>query len=206
MSDVLVVGISGGSASGKTTFADALVAALQPIEVVTLNQDRYFRDFEDVPESQREAERTSNHPRAVLWDMLTAHVSTLKSGQSITVPIPGTRAMKRGEAPSTVESCPVILVEGHLIFGNEPLRALMDVKVFLEVDTHERVLRRMLRDTTRGKMDLEAAVAWYRRDVIPNFPVHTEPTKQYADIILPFEGEISRGIEVIANGIRGMLG
>lgn len=205
MAHIFVVGISGGSAAGKTTFAQALVEALNPISVVTLNQDRYFRDWEDVPESEREAQRTSNHPRAVLWDQLTQHVQALKNGEAITVPIPGTRAMKRGESPTIIESCPLILVEGHLVFSHEPLRALMDVKVFLDVDTHERVLRRMLRDTSRGNMDLEAAVAWYRRDVIPNFSVHTEPTRQFADLIVPFEGEVERAIEVIANGIKGML-
>ena len=205
MANAFVVGISGGSAAGKTTFAQALVEALHPISVVTLNQDRYFRDWEDVPESEREAQRTSNHPRAVLWDALTQHVEALKNGETIMVPILGTRAMKRGESPTTIESCPLILVEGHLVFGHEPLRTLMDVKVFLDVDTHERVLRRMLRDTSLGNMDLEAAVAWYRRDVIPNFSVHTEPTRQFADIIVPFEGEVERAIEVIASGIKGML-
>lgn len=205
MSDVLVVGISGGSASGKTTFATAIVEALAPLSVVTLNQDRYFRDWEDVPEGQREAARTSNHPRAVLWETLTAHVEALKQGLAITVPIPGTRAMKRGETPTQIESQPLVLVEGHLIFSHEPLRTLMDVKVFLDVDTHERVLRRMLRDTTRGNMNLEQAVAWYRRDVMPNYPVHTEPTRKFADLIVPFEGEVERAIEVVANGIRGMM-
>lgn len=205
MSDILVVGITGGSAAGKTTFASALVDALHPLPIVTLNQDRYFRDWDDVPEKEREAQRTSNHPRAVLWDHLTQHVQALKAGEAIAVPIPGTRAMKRGETPTTIESCPLVLVEGHLVFGHEPLRALMDVKVFLDVDTHERVLRRMLRDTSRGNMDLEAAVAWYRRDVIPNFSVHTEPTRRFADLIVPFEGEVDRAIEVIANGIKGML-
>lgn len=205
MSHAFVVGIGGGSAAGKTTFAQALVEALQPMEIVTLNQDRYFRDWEDVPEAEREAQRTTNHPRAVLWEVLTEHVQKLKSGEDITVPIPGTRAMKRGETPTRISSCPLILVEGHLILGHEPLRALMDVKVFLDVDTHERVLRRMLRDTSRGNMDLEAAVAWYRRDVIPNFSVHTEPTRQFADVIVPFEGEVERAIEVIAQGIKGMI-
>jgi uridine kinase len=205
MSEVLVVGISGGSASGKTTFANALVEALAPLAVVTLNQDRYFRDWLDVPESQREAERTSNHPRAVLWDVLFAHVGALKAGEAIIVPIPGTRAVQRGEPATTIQSCPLIIVEGHLIFTHEPLRELMDVKVFLDVDTHERVLRRMLRDTSRGSMDLEKAVAWYRRDVMPNYPVHTEPTRQFADIIVPFEGEVTRAIDVVAHGIRGLL-
>lgn len=205
MAEGLVVGISGGSAAGKTTFAEALVTRLQSVASVTLNQDRYFRDWSDIPVDQREAARTSNHPRAVLWDALTDHVQALKKGQDIVVPIPGTRAMLRADAPKTIQAAPLILVEGHLVFSHAPLRDLMDVKIYLDVDTHERVLRRMLRDTTRGPMDLEAAVAWYRRDVIPNYPVHTEPTRKFADLILPFEGEVDRGIEVIADGILGLL-
>lgn len=206
MADVFVVGICGGSAAGKTTFAEALVKKMNPMDVVTLNQDRYFRDWSDIPEAEREAARTSNHPRAVLWDSLVLHVATLKQGESISVPIPGTRAMSRGETPREIESAPLVLVEGHLIFSHSNLRDLLDLKIFLDVDTHERVLRRMLRDTSRGNMDLEGAVAWYRKDVIPNFPVHTEPTRKFADLIVPFEGEVDRAIEVVANGIRGVMG
>lgn len=202
--NALVVGISGGSAAGKTTLASDLVAALSDFSPVVLNQDHYFRDWEDVPPDRRDAERTSNHPRAVLWEVLTAHVQALRQGLAIALPTPGTRAYRRADAPRSLLPGKVVFVEGHLIFGHEALRALMDVRIFLDVDTHERVLRRMLRDTSRGNMTLEGAVAWYRRDVIPNYPIYTAATRHFADVIVPYEGNAVRAVEVLGHGLRAM--
>ncbi|MDP6040379.1 MAG: uridine kinase [Candidatus Latescibacteria bacterium] len=200
----IVIGISGGSAAGKTTFTQMLSKALAEYEPVVLNQDRYFRDWSILPEDEREKERTANHPRAVVWEQLVAHVEALRSGGEIETPAPGTGRYARGEAVEKVRAGRLIVVEGHLVFGHEILRNLMDVKLFLEVDAHERVLRRMLRNTSSG-MALEDAVAWYRRDVIPNFPIYTEATRQYADLIVPFEGETQTAVDVVTNGLRAML-
>lgn len=199
----MVVGICGGSASGKTTFTEILAEKLSEFEPVVLNQDRYFRDWSGMPEIEREAARTSNHPRAVLWEHLVAHVADLREGKTIEMPPPGTWSFGRGGEIQHIVPQSLAIVEGHLIFGSKELRPLMDLKIFLDVDPHERVLRRMLRDTSNRT--LEEAVAWYRRDVIPNFPVHTEATRQYADLIIPFEGEVETGVEVVVNGIRAMI-
>ena len=200
----MVIGISGGSASGKTTFSEALVQALEGIETVVLNQDRYFHDWELLPPEQREVERTSNHPRAVLWDGLVAQVADLKAGRSISTPIEGTRGYRR-QQQTTVEPADLVIVEGHLVFWEARLRDLMDVKIFMEVDDHERVLRRMVRDTQGGRRGLDEAVAWYRRDVIPNYSVYTAPTREFADLIVPYEGDGEKAIEVVVSGIRQML-
>lgn len=200
----IVIGISGGSAAGKTTFTEMLSKALTEYDPVVLNQDRYFRDWSILPEDQREKERTANHPRAVVWQQLVGHVEALRAGQEIEMPAPGTGRYARGEKAERLCAGRLIMVEGHLIFGHEALRDLMDVKLFLEVDAHERVLRRMLRNTKTG-MPLENAVAWYRRDVIPNFPVYTEATRQYADLIVPFEGKVQTAVDVVVNGVRGMI-
>jgi uridine kinase len=200
----VVVGISGGSAAGKTTFAAALVEVLAPSDSVVLNQDRYFRDWLDVPADKREAARTSNHPRAVCWPELVAQVECLMARQAVQEPVVGTQAWQRGIEPRLIKAADIVLVEGHLIFGNETVRGLLDLKVFLEVDIHERVLRRILRDTQNGT-DLAAAVAWYRRDVSPNFPVHTEPTRQYADLIVPYDQHNAMAVMVVAAGINAML-
>ena len=96
---------------------------------------------------------------------------------------------QRGDEKASVQPSKVVIVEGHLIFWSEDLRDLMDIKLFLDVDAHERVLRRMLRDVAQRGGDLEWAINWYRRDVLPNFPVYTEPYKQYADLIIPFQDE-----------------
>ncbi len=198
----IVIGVSGGSAAGKTTFTDILSDRLADFGPVVLNQDSYFRDWSALPED--EIERTANHPRAVLWEPLIAHVKCLREGQAIEMPPPGTRAFRRGDDLQKVAPEKLVIVEGHLIFSQEALRALLDIKLFLDVDTHERVLRRMLRNTSSG-MSLKDAVAWYRRDVVPNYRVYTEPTREYADLIVPFEGDVQVAVDVVANGIRRMI-
>lgn len=200
----IVIGISGGSAAGKTTFTDMLSDRLADFGPVVLNQDSYFRDWSALPEDERESKRTANHPRAVLWKHLIAHVKCLREGRAIQMPSSGTRAFRRGDDPQKVVPERLIIVEGHLIFSQEALRSLLDLKLFLEVDTHERVLRRMLRNTSSG-MSIEDAVAWYRRDVVPNYRVYTEPTSAYADLIVPFEGDVQVSVDVLANGIRRMI-
>ena len=200
-----VVGIAGGSASGKSTLARRLAGQLADLNPVVLNQDRYFRDWTEYPPDERASVRTSNHPDAVLWPALAAQVSRLVDRVPCTEPLPGTSAAFRGACERTVAPGDVILVEGHLILGHAPLRDLLDLAIYVDVDPHERVLRRMLRDTTRGGMTLEEAVAWYRRDVIPNFPTHTEATRRHADLIVPFENRDGKAAAFLAAGLREMM-
>ena len=145
----ITVGIMGGSASGKTTFAGALAAELTEFAPVVLNQDSYFRDWSEYSEAERERVITANHPDAVLWDALISDIKKLRNRDAIEIPTPGTRAAQRGDEKTNVQSSDVIIVEGHLIFWSEDLRDLMDIKLFLDVDAHERVLRRMLRDVAQ---------------------------------------------------------
>ena len=201
----ITVGIMGGSASGKTTFASALAEQLTDFSPVVLNQDSYFRDWSEYSESERERVITANHPDAVLWDALIADIKKLRNGDTINTPTPGTRAAQRGDAKASVQPSKVVIVEGHLIFWSEDLRDLMDIKLFLDVDAHERVLRRMLRDVAQRGGDLEWAINWYRRDVLPNFPVYTEPCKQYADLIIPFQDENPVALHTLIAGIRARI-
>ena len=198
----VTLGIMGGSASGKTTFAKALAEELKAFSPVILHQDFYFRDWSEYPPEEREKVITANHPDAVLWEALIEHIEQLIARQPIETPVWGTRGAARGDEKDTVQPGDLVIVEGHLIFWDERLRALMDIKLFIDVDAHERVLRRLLRDVAQRGGDLEWAVAWYRRDVIPNFPVYTEPCKQYADLVIPFLNENPVALEMIATGIR----
>ena len=198
----ITVGIMGGSASGKTTFASALAEQLTEFSPVVLNQDSYFRDWSEYSEAERERVITANHPDAVLWDALIADIKKLRDGDAIDTPTPGTRAARRGDEKASVQPSKIVIVEGHLIFWSEDLRELMDIKLFLDVDAHERVLRRMLRDVAQRGGDLEWAINWYRRDVLPNFPVYTEPCKQYADLIIPFQDENPVALHTLVASIR----
>lgn len=201
----ITVGIMGGSASGKTTFASALAEQLSEFSPVVLNQDSYFRDWSEYSEAERERVITANHPDAVLWDALITDIKKLQERNVIETPTPGTRAAQRNDEKASVQPSDVVIVEGHLIFWNEDLRDLMDIKLFLDVDAHERVLRRMLRDVAQRGGDLEWAINWYRRDVLPNFPVYTEPCKQYADLIIPFQNENPVALHTLVAGIRDQI-
>jgi uridine kinase len=201
----ITLGIMGGSASGKTTFASALAEQLTEYSPVVLNQDSYFRDWSEYSEAERERVITANHPDAVLWDALIADIKKLRDGDVIYTPTPGTRAAQRSAEKTSVQPSKVVIVEGHLIFWSEELRDLMDIKLFLDVDAHERVLRRMLRDVAQRGGDLEWAINWYRRDVLPNFPVYTEPCKQYADLIIPFQDENPVALRTLVAGIRARI-
>ena len=201
----ITVGIMGGSASGKTTFAKALAGALTEFSPVVLNQDSYFRDWSEYSDAERERVITANHPDAVLWDALITDIKKLRARDAIDVPTPGTRGAQRGDEQTSVQSSDVVIVEGHLIYWSEDLRDLMDIKLFLDVDAHERVLRRMLRDVAQRGGDLEWAINWYRRDVLPNFPVYTEPCKQYADLVIPFQDENPVALHTLVAGIRARI-
>jgi uridine kinase len=196
-----VVGISGGSASGKSTLAAALAARLSSAGPIVLNQDAYFRDWSALPPAEREARMTANHPEAVLWPELVAHVAQLRQGVAVHTPVPGTRAAARGDKEAPLGPARLLIVEGHLIFGEPTLRPLLDLKLFLDVPPDERVLRRMFREAIERGGDLERAIAWYRHDVLPHYRLHTEPTRQFADLILPWTEARENIIDLLASGI-----
>lgn len=199
------VGISGGSASGKSTLAAALAQRLAAFEPVVLNQDAYFHDWAALPPAEREARVTANRPDAVRWPELVEHVRRLREGDAIRAPVPGTRAAARGDPPMALGPTRLLIVEGHLIFGEPALRPLLDLKLFLDVPPDERVLRRMLREAVERGGDLERAIAWYRHDVLPHYRLHTEPTRQFADLLLPWTEPREAVIDLIAAGIRSRL-
>ena len=201
----VTVGISGGSASGKTTLATKLAEKLKAFAPVVLHQDYYFRDWSEYPPEEREKVITANHPDAVQWETLLRHIRQLIARQSIEAPPEGTRAFARGDTPTTIQPSDLIIVEGHLILWDTSLRDLMDIKLFVDVEPHERVLRRLLRDVAQRGGDLEGAVAWYRRDVIPNFPVYTESCKAYADLVIPFLDENPVALQTLVAGLRDRL-
>lgn len=200
----IIVGIMGGSASGKTSFAIALSEQLVDYSPIILHQDSYFRDWSEYSAEEREKVITANHPDAVHWDVLIADICKLRDRKPIETPTLGTRAAQRGDERQVIQPGVVVIVEGHLIYWNQQVRELIDMKIYLDVDAHERVLRRMLRDVGRSG-DLEKAISWYRRDVLPNFPVYTEPCKKYADLIIPYMTDNPVALQTVAAGICSLL-
>lgn len=200
----VLVAITGGTSSGKTTLTQALGDYLAGCRTVVLNQDAYFRDFLDVPEAEREGARTANRPDAVNWSALRSQLAALKRGETITHPAPETRAGARGEPPTLFGPADVILLEGHLVLVDEQVRQLADLKVFVDCDLEVRVLRRIERDTSRANATLERSLAWYRRDVLPNNQRYTNLQRTYADLIIPHERPNPLAARLLAACIRDL--
>jgi uridine kinase len=204
----LLVAITGGTSSGKTTLTKALSAELGDVSHVVMSQDTYFTDNSNLPESEREMARTANRPDAVNWDALVPQIDQLKRGQSITHPVPGTRAFQRGDVAVQLGPADVVLLEGHLLLVDERVRAMADLKVFVDCDIEVRVLRRITRDTGRTPQSpeaLERSLAWYWRDVLPNNQRYTNLQRGYADLIVPHDRPNPLAATLLAASIRHLL-
>ena len=201
----ILVAITGGTSSGKTTLTRALSEELKDVSHLVLSQDAYFRDFLDVPEAERDAARTANRPDAVQWDALVPQLERLKRGEAITHPAPGTRAAQRGDAPEELGPVDVVVLEGHLLLVEERVRALADLKVFVDCDVEVRVLRRISRDTSRSPDALQRSLDWYRRDVLPNNQRYTTLQRKFADLIVPNETANPLHAPLLAACIRHLL-
>jgi uridine kinase len=201
----ILVAITGGTSSGKTTLTRALSEELKDVSHLVLSQDAYFRDFLDVPEAERDAARTANRPDAVQWDALVPQLERLKRGEAITHPAPGTRAAQRGDAPEELGPVDVVVLEGHLLLVEERVRALADLKVFVDCDVEVRVLRRISRDTSRSPDALQRSLDWYRRDVLPNNQRYTTLQRTFADLIVPNETANPLHAPLLAACIRHLL-
>jgi len=205
MDHAYTIGITGGSASGKTTLARALAVSLQEYHPVILSQDRYFRDWSDVPPEERDRVRTANRPEAILWPAYMEAVRKIRAGEPIQEPAPGTRAIQHEPEPFTVPPGQVLILEGLFVLWPQELRSLLDLAIYVEVDDSERILRRLSRDSRRRGGNVDRAVAWLRHDVLPNFPLFTESTKQYADLIVPNLQPDNRVVRLIALAVRSIL-
>ncbi len=200
-----VVGIAGGSASGKTTMANGLAEQLADFRPVVLHMDQYFRDWSQLPPEEAERQRTANTPRAVNWHPFLEHVRQLIAGQPIQHPVTGTRSAARREPPRTIVPGDVLILEGLLVLWEESLRPLLDLKIYMEVDDDERVLRRLSRDIVERGGNVPGVIAWYRRDVWENYPKYTAVTRRVADLIVPNNYSCQTAIDVIAAGVRGLI-
>jgi uridine kinase len=205
MDHVYTIGITGGSASGKTTLARALAVCLPEYDPVHINQDYYFRSWEEYSAEERERVRTANRAEAVQWEGFMEAVHKLRAGETVQEPAPGTWRHHRGYDPVTLGPTKLLILEGLFVLYPEELRQLLDLAIYVEVDDSERILRRLSRNVNRENADFARAVAWLRRDVLPNFPVYTESTKQYADLIVPNLRPDSRAVQVLAQGVRSIL-
>lgn len=201
---MLVIGIAGGSGSGKTTVVKALTENLTG-KVVVIPQDSYYKDIGDKSDAEKRA-YNFDHPDAIDWDLLCQQLSELKSGQAVDQPIYSYISCSRSKTETVrVEPADVIIIEGILIFTCKELRDQMDIKIFVDADDDDRLMRVMARDIEERGKDVRWVIERYSNTVKPMYLQFIEPSKRYADIIIPQGGHNKVAIDIISATIEKSL-
>jgi uridine kinase len=192
----LVIGVAGGSGSGKTTVVRRIVESIGDSQVIVLEHDRYYRDRNDLRLEERAA-LNYDHPDSLETDLLVRHVEALRAGQGVDVPIYDFARYAREDGTEPVAPRRAVIVEGSLIFAYPDLRRLMDVKVFVDTDDDIRFIRRLERDTAERGRTVRSVIDQYLGTVKPMHRDFVEPSKRYADIILPQGGHNAVAIDML---------
>lgn len=200
---MLVIGIAGGSGSGKTTVVKELIAQLPKDTVSVIPQDAYYYDNGDrSPEEKKQI--NFDHPNSIEWGLLIDHLDRLKNGETIPMPIYTYVTCARSKEVVHVHPTEVVIVEGILVLTNEELRNRMDIKVFVDTDGDERLMRIIRRDIAERGRTWEDVLRHYNTFVKPMHQQFIEPTKRYADIIL-LQGSSPVAVDILASRIRMQL-
>ena len=197
-----IIGIAGGTGSGKSTFTNRLKDAFGS-QIAVLYHDNYYRSHHDLPFEKRK-KLNYDHPDAFETELLVKHLARLKEGQAVECPVYDYTVHNRSQKTIRVEPKPVILLEGILVLFDERLRDLLDIKVFVDADADERILRRILRDTKERGRDVEGIVTQYLTTVKPMHNLYVEPTRVFADIITN-SGMNNIAFDLMEGKIRSIL-
>lgn len=201
---MLVIGIAGGSGSGKTTVVKAIVKQLQG-RVVVIPQDSYYKDSSHVPAEERK-NINFDHPEAIDWKLMCQQLRELKGGNTIEQPVYSYITCSRSLTETvTVEPADVIIVEGILIFTCKELRDQMNIKIFVDADDDDRLMRIIVRDIAERGRTIESAIDHYCDTVKPMHLQFIEPSKRYADVIVPQGGHNKVAIDIITNTVEKAL-
>lgn len=200
----LVVGIAGGTASGKTTVTRKIREALTGARVAFLDQDSYYRDLSHLTLPERR-EVNFDHPDAFDTDLLVSHLQELKAGRPVEKPVYDFVHCNRETRTVTVEPGEIVLVEGILVLHMISIRELLDVRIFVDAEDDVRIIRRLTRDIKERGRDFDHVVAQYFRHVRPMHMGFVEPSKRYADIIVPHGGHNETAIDMLVGALRARL-
>jgi len=201
---MLTIGIAGGTGSGKTTVVRKIIERLPIGEVAVISQDSYYRDNSHLPLAERQ-KINFDHPQAIEFEMLVEHVKQLKDNKSIEQPIYSYLTCSRGEETTTVHPKHVVIVEGILILTHPELRDLFDIKVFVFADADDRLMRVITRDIVERGRSVETVLERYEKTVKPMHDQFIEPSKKYADLIVPVGGANTVAIQVLTTIIEKNL-
>jgi uridine kinase len=203
-SSPIVIGIAGGTGSGKTTVANVILNRVGKQRIAYLPHDAYYRDLHDLPYEQRAA-INFDHPNSLESELMTAHILRLKQWEAVDIPVYDFSIHTRTDKTIRVEPRPVILVEGILIFAEPELRKLFDVKIFVDTDADIRFIRRLERDITERGRTTDMVVNQYMATVRPMHLEFVEPSKRYAHVIIPEGGLNEVAMDMIIARIEALL-
>ncbi len=203
MNKICIVGIAGGSASGKTTIVNRIREQFGD-DIVVISHDSYYKAHNDLSYDER-SRLNYDHPSSFDTELLIRDVMRLKNGEEVDIPVYDYAIHNRSEQTVHVIPKPVILLEGILILENKQLRDLMDVKVFVDTDADERLMRRIRRDTIERARSVASVLTQYSETVKPMHEQFVEPSKKYADLIIPRGGENLTGINIFTEHLKAML-
>jgi len=199
-----IIGIAGGTGSGKTTVVKKLAAALPPHYVAVVPLDSYYNDTTGMTDEERRA-INFDHPDAFDWKLLIKQINELRSGNAIEQPTYSYIISNRLEETEHVEPKPVIIIEGIMTLINRKLRDMMDLKIYVDTDDDERLIRNIQRDVMERGRTVEMVIDRYLKVLKPMHEQFIEPTKKYADIIIPQGGENLKGIGILCKYIEGIV-
>lgn len=200
----IIIGVTGGSGSGKTTVAHAIFDQLHGNSIQIITQDTYYNDQANMTMAERK-QVNYDHPLAFDTDLLVQQIDDLRHNQSIEMPVYDYTQYTRSNETVHVEPQDVIILEGILILDDERLRDLMDIKVFVDTDSDLRIIRRIKRDMQERGRSLDSVIDQYLATVKPMYHQFVEPTKRYADIIVPEGGQNQVAIDLLATKVRDIL-
>jgi uridine kinase len=198
-----VIGVAGGSGSGKTTVVRRIVDSLGPEQVTLLDHDRYYRDRNDLRLEERAA-LNYDHPDALETDLLVSHVRELKRGAPVNVPQYDFTRHARLPETETFQPRRALIVEGILVFTDAALRDLMDIKVFVDTDSDTRFIRRLQRDVAQRGRTMDSVIDQYQSTVKPMHLEFVEPSKRYADVIIPLGGHNTVAVDLLLTMLRSV--
>ncbi len=202
---MLVIGIAGGSGSGKTTVVRAIQERLKNQSVVVIPQDSYYKDLSDASDEEKR-NHNFDHPESIDWDLLTGQLAELKAGKTIEQPVYSYISCSRSKTETvTVAPANVVIIEGILIFTCKELVDQLDVKIFVDADDDDRLMRVILRDINERGKDTRWVIERYTKTVKPMYNQFIEPSKRFADIIVPQGGHNKVAVDVIAATIEKYL-
>jgi len=200
----LVIGIAGGSGSGKTTVAHIIIERVGADHIAFLPHDAYYKDLGDLPPNQRVA-INFDHPDSLDTELLAQHINQLKNYKPVELPVYDFKTHTRTSTINLIDPQPVILVEGILIFAEPVLRQIFDVKIFVDTDPDIRFIRRLQRDITERGRTTEAVVQQYLSTVRPMHLEFVEPSKRYADVIIPEGGMNTVAVDMVVARLESLL-